>query len=68
MVVRLEYHFILNGLFSPGQGWFPKYAGGLFKHGKVTHIVSRGASFMLMLPRVFNPPEVINITIKTDKL
>ncbi len=56
--------FILNGLYAPGQGWFPKYAGGQynFDNGS-TMIVSRG----LMkddLPRIFNPPELVIVTIK----
>jgi predicted MPP superfamily phosphohydrolase len=63
---QVRIPFILNGLFSPGQGWFPKYAGGLFYHGKLTHIISRGVSFMPLLPRVFNPPEVVCIIIEKD--
>jgi predicted MPP superfamily phosphohydrolase len=62
---QLRIPFILNGLYSPGQGLFPKYAGGLYKHGKVIHIVSRGVSFRTLLPRVFNPPEVVCIKIET---
>ncbi|HEY5586061.1 MAG TPA: metallophosphoesterase [Ruminiclostridium sp.] len=60
--VRLP--FILNGLFAPNQGWFPKYAGGEYKYDSLTHIVSRGISYNPRLPRVFNPPEVVVIDIK----
>ena len=60
--VRLP--FILNGLFAPNQGWFPKYAGGVYKHDSLTHIVSRGLSYNPRLPRVFNPPEVVVIDVK----
>lgn len=56
--------FLINGLFAPGEGWFPKYAGGLYRHGSLTHIVSRGLSFSTRLPRIFNPPEVAVIEIK----
>lgn len=56
--------FLMNGLFAPGQGWFPKYAGGLYKHGSLTHVVSRGLSINTRLPRIFNPPEVVVIDIK----
>jgi predicted MPP superfamily phosphohydrolase len=62
---QVRIPFILNGLYSPGQGLFPKYAGGLYRHGKATHIVSRGVSFRPLLPRVFNPPEVVCIKIET---
>ncbi|MDP4181250.1 MAG: metallophosphoesterase [Bacillota bacterium] len=61
---QVRIPFILNGLWSPGQGWFPKYAGGMYKHGNLTHIVSRGVSFNPRLPRIFNPPEIVVIDIK----
>lgn len=60
--------FILNGFFAPHQGFFPKYAGGLYKYNGRVHIISRGASVHLLppliLPRIFNPPEVVAILIK----
>ena len=60
--------FILNGLFAPQQGFFPKYAGGLYKYNGRVHIISRGACVHLLppliLPRIFNPPEIVAILIK----
>ena len=61
---QIRIPLILNGLYAPDQGWFPKYAGGMYKHGELTHIVSRGASNPLPVPRVFNPPEVVVIDVK----
>lgn len=61
---QVRIPFILNGLLAPNQGWFPKYAGGIYKHGSLTHIVSRGVSYNPRLPRVFNPPEVVIIDVK----
>jgi predicted MPP superfamily phosphohydrolase len=61
---QVRIPLILNGLFAPNQGWFPKYAGGVYKHDALTHIVSRGLSYNPRLPRVFNPPEVVVINIK----
>lgn len=58
--VRLP--FIMGGLYAPHQGFFPKYAGGRYDFGDYTVIVSRG----LMkddLPRVFNPPELVIVTV-----
>ena len=55
--------FILNGFFAPHQGFFPKYAGGLYKYNGKTHIVSRGASVHLDMPRIFNPPEIVVISL-----
>jgi predicted MPP superfamily phosphohydrolase len=60
---QIRIPLLLNGLFAPNQGWFPAYAGGLYQHGSLTHIVSRGASNNIPLPRIFNPPEVVVIEI-----
>ncbi len=61
---QIRIPFILNGLFAPNQGWFPRYAGGIYKHDSMIHIVSRGVSYNPRLPRIFNPPEVVIINIK----
>jgi predicted MPP superfamily phosphohydrolase len=63
---QVRIPFILNGLYAPHQGFFPKYAGGVYDHENYTHIVSRGSSFNPKLPRIFNPPEVVSITIKGE--
>lgn len=64
---QVRIPFILNGLFAPNQGWFPKYAGGEYKHDTLTHIVSRGVSYNRRVPRIFNPPEVVVIDIVGKK-
>ena len=50
---------LLNGLYSPHQGLFPKRAGGIYADNGFVHIVSRGLSKFWDMPRVFNPPELI---------
>ncbi len=55
--------YILNGLYAPNQGLFPKYAGGLYEHGATVHIVSRGLDKHNPVPRVFNRPELVIIDI-----
>jgi len=55
----------INGLYAPDQGVFPKYAGGIYKHNGVIHIISRGLSVKPELPRIFNSPELVVIIIKT---
>lgn len=62
---QVRIPFVLNGLLAPNQGLFPKYAGGVYEHENYTHVVSRGISFNPMLPRIFNPPEVVVIDIKS---
>lgn len=62
---QVRVPFLLNGLYAPNQGFFPKYAGGHYemKDG-LDFIVSRGLSFRAYLPRIMNPPEVVVIHIE----
>lgn len=60
---QVRVPFLLNGLYSPDQGFFPKLAGGRYDFDGTTMVVSRGASFYWRFPRVFNPPEVVSIKL-----
>ena len=56
---------ILNGLYAPHQGIFPKYAGGRYEFENQTLIVSRGlARESTLVPRIFNRPELVIVDIK----
>jgi len=63
---------VLNGLWAADQGYYPKYAGGLYFHegkaGNYAQVVSRGCSVNPIVPRIFNPPEIVVIDIKNNKL
>ena len=60
--VRLPF---INGLYAPNQGMFPKYAGGIYRHEKLTLVVSRGLSISYpKVPRIFNPPELVIVVIE----
>lgn len=50
---------VLNGLYAPNQGWFPKMAGGAYTQDGTTLIVGRGLAVRTRLPRIFNRPEVV---------
>lgn len=50
---------VLNGLYAPNQGWFPKLAGVAYTQNGTTLIVSRGLAVRTRLPRIFNRPEVV---------
>ena len=54
--------YIINGLYAPNQGFFPRWAGGEYTFGPATVIVSRGL-MKNELPRVFNPPELVVVKI-----
>ncbi len=59
--------YILNGLFAPNQGLFPKYAGGSYKMGNTNFVVSRGLSReSTLVPRFYNHPELVIIKIKKN--
>lgn len=59
---------IINGIYSPGQGLFPEYTGGVYDIGDTKMVVSRGLCINWK-PRFFNPPEltVINIEPKNKE-
>ena len=55
---------LVNGLYAPSQGLFPRYAGGLYRLGGTSFAVSRGlARESTRVPRVFNPPEIVVVDI-----
>ena len=56
---------LVNGLYVPNQGLFPKYAGGRYDYAGGTMIVSRGlARESTPVPRIFNRPELVVVDIK----
>ncbi len=56
---------ILNGLYAPNQGFFPKYAGGKYEFDDMNFIVSRGlAKESTRLPRFYNRPELVFVEIE----
>lgn len=55
---------LINGVFAPDQGMFPKYAGGKYEVNGVTMIVSRGlARESTSVPRIFNRPELVVVDL-----
>lgn len=56
---------VLNGLFAPDQGIFPKYAGGLYEYEGGAMVVSRGLDRQgVLVPRIFNRPELVIIEVE----
>ena len=54
---------VLGGVLSPNLTLFPKYDGGKFVRGKSTMILSRGLGTHTIPIRVFNPGELVTITL-----
>lgn len=58
-VIRLP---ILGGILGNARDFFPKYDGGLFFKSNTYLVSSRGLG-EAEVPRFFNPPELVNITL-----
>ncbi len=59
-LVRLPF---TDGLIAPGQGFFPTWTAGVYTQGGTQMLVSRGIGGTHGLPRIFNNPEVVSITL-----
>jgi predicted MPP superfamily phosphohydrolase len=59
---QVSIPFIVNGLFAPDQGLFPKYGGGRYEVGGTPLIISRGIVTGLR-PRIWNPPEIVVLEV-----
>lgn len=53
----------VGGILAPHQGFFPEYDAGLFTRGQTNLVVSRGLGNSIFPFRLFNPPELILITL-----
>ena len=51
------------GLFTPDEGFFPKYTEGIHTDADTTMIISRGLGNSAFPFRLFNHPEVVGITL-----
>ncbi len=62
---QIRIPLLLNGLYVPGQGWHPTYAGGQYTFAEGDVIVSRGLAIDEK-PRFYNPPELVMIHVVPD--
>jgi predicted MPP superfamily phosphohydrolase len=56
-----------GGLLSPYGKWFPKNTAGIYKINKTSVVISRGLGNTVKIPRIFNPPELIFITLEISR-
>ncbi len=56
----------IGGVVSPQVLMFPKYDSGNYTEKGQHMIVSRGLGSHSMMPRMFNAPEIVNVTLKND--
>ncbi|MDK8640130.1 metallophosphoesterase [Niallia taxi] len=62
--VRLPF---VGGLVAPDQGFLPMYTAGKYEQDDTAMIVNRGLGNSIIPQRVFNTPEIVEITIKGKK-
>lgn len=56
---------LINGLYVPAQGFFPKYAGGIYEEEDMTLVLSRGLSReSTRIPRFYNRPELVIVDLQ----
>lgn len=60
---------LVGGVFSPEEATgalFPRYSGGLYHKGTTTLIANRGLTSSHGIPRFYNRPEVVFVTLKNN--
>lgn len=53
-----------QGVYSPEQGWWPKYTEGLYKSETATMIITRGLGNAIWIPRINNASELVIVKVK----
>jgi len=61
--VRIPF---VGGLVAPDQGLFPKYTSGAYTQNQSTMIVSRGLGNSVIPIRIFNRPEIVVVTLRSE--
>ena len=71
---QVRIPFLVDGLFSREERFFPKYSGGEYDLEGSKLIIGRGLNRKTYkirqkypVPRIFNPPELVVIHLKPDK-
>jgi len=54
----------IGGVYAPGQGFFPKYTTGVYAASDMEMYVGTGIGNSAIPVRIFNPPEILTITLK----
>ena len=58
--------FFRQGIFAPHQGFFPKYTEGMHEKDGTVMIISRGLGNSSFPFRIFNRPELIEVTLRQE--
>ena len=55
---------LVGGLVSPTREFFPDYTAGLYQENGTQMVVGRGLGNAVSVPRIFNAPELVLITLQ----
>lgn len=58
-----QFRLFNNGIYSPGQGYFPEYTQGVHELGNTKLVISRGLGNSVIPFRVFNRPEIVVVEL-----
>lgn len=61
---QIVFPFFRKGIFAPHQGFFPKYTEGMYEKDGTVMVVSRGLGNSGFPFRIFNRPELIELTLR----
>ncbi len=61
--IRLPF---LGGIIAPDQGFFPQYTNGIHRLNSTSLVISRGLGNSLAPQRIFNPPELVVVTLSNE--
>ena len=57
----------VGGLIGTDRHLFPDFVEGMFYNGSYTMIVSRGLGNSVAVPRIFNRPEIVCVTLRAEQ-
>lgn len=57
----------LGGVVSPQYKFFPRYDSGIYEKGKRKMVVSKGLGSHSIMLRLFNPPDIVFITLISEE-
>jgi len=60
---QFRFPFV-GGLVAPNQGFFPQYTSGVHRDKSTVMVISRGLGNSIIPQRVFNRPEVVEVTLR----
>ena len=56
---------LIGPLFAPDEGWLPNYTAGVYSAGDTWVVVSRGLGNGTPFPRLWNPPQLVIVALRT---